>query len=83
MRKPVAPTGVPHTATHRHSDVTGGWLRAATFGAMDGLVSNTALIAGVAAAASAHTVVHQRGGRFVGGLVLDGLGGVHIGDDRQ
>ena len=55
--KPVAPTGVPHTATHRHSDVTGGWLRAATFGAMDGLVSNTALIAGVAAAASAHTVV--------------------------
>ena len=35
----------------------GGWLRAATFGAMDGLVSNTALIAGVAASASAHTVV--------------------------
>ncbi len=43
--------------THRHADVTGGWLRAATFGAMDGLVSNTALIAGVAAAAGAHTVV--------------------------
>src|SRR6476469_2597106 len=57
MRKSLAPTGVPHTATHRHSDVTGGWLRAATFGAMDGLVSNTALIAGVAAAAIAHTVV--------------------------
>ena len=37
--------------------MTGGWLRAATFGAMDGLVSNTALIAGVAASASAHTVV--------------------------
>lgn len=53
----TAPTGVPHTSTHRHSNVTGGWLRAATFGAMDGLVSNTALIAGVAAAASAHTVV--------------------------
>ncbi len=53
----VAPTGVPHSATHRHSDVSGGWLRAATFGAMDGLVSNTALIAGVAAAASAHTVL--------------------------
>ncbi|GJF09024.1 membrane protein [Mycolicibacterium cyprinidarum] len=32
-------------------------MRAATFGAMDGLVSNTALIAGVAASASAHTVV--------------------------
>ncbi|GAT09447.1 VIT1/CCC1 transporter family protein [Mycolicibacterium novocastrense] len=52
-----APTGVPHTSTHRHADVTGGWLRAATFGAMDGLVSNTALIAGVAAAADPNTVV--------------------------
>jgi vacuolar iron transporter family protein len=57
MGGPVAPTGVPHSATHRHSDVTGGWLRAATFGAMDGLVSNTALIAGVGAAASAHAVL--------------------------
>jgi vacuolar iron transporter family protein len=57
MHKPMAPTGVPHTADHRHSDVSGGWLRAATFGAMDGLVSNTALIAGVAAAADAQTVV--------------------------
>ncbi|MDY6997832.1 MAG: VIT1/CCC1 transporter family protein [Actinomycetota bacterium] len=54
---PVSPTGLPHLADHRHADVTGGWLRAATFGAMDGLVSNTALIAGVAASASAHTVV--------------------------
>ena len=62
-RQPITPTGVPHTVEHRHSDVSGGWLRAATFGAMDGLVSNTALIAGVAAAASAHTVVHQRRGR--------------------
>jgi VIT1/CCC1 family predicted Fe2+/Mn2+ transporter len=48
---------MPHVIDHRHSDVSGGWLRAATFGAMDGLVSNTALIAGVAAAASANTVV--------------------------
>lgn len=54
---PLSPTGKPHVAGHRHSDVTGGWLRAATFGAMDGLVSNTALIAGVAASADAHTVV--------------------------
>jgi vacuolar iron transporter family protein len=56
-RQQVTPTGVPHSFDHRHADVSGGWLRAATFGAMDGLVSNTALIAGVAAAASAHTVV--------------------------
>jgi VIT1/CCC1 family predicted Fe2+/Mn2+ transporter len=54
---PVSPTGMPHIPGHRHSDVSGGWLRAATFGAMDGLVSNTALIAGVAASASAYTVV--------------------------
>ena len=47
----------PHEFDHRHGDVSGGWLRAATFGAMDGLVSNTALIAGVGAAADAHTVV--------------------------
>lgn len=54
---PLSPTGLPHVGNHRHADVTGGWLRAATFGAMDGLVSNTALIAGVAATASADTVV--------------------------
>ena len=51
------PPALPHQFDHRHSDVSGGWLRAATFGAMDGLVSNTALIAGVAAGAGAHTVV--------------------------
>lgn len=49
--------GMPHQIDHRHPDVTGGWLRAATFGAMDGLVSNTALIAGVAASASTNAVV--------------------------
>lgn len=53
----VTPTGRPHSFDHQHADVTGGWLRAATFGAMDGLVSNTALIAGVAAGASPHTVI--------------------------
>jgi VIT1/CCC1 family predicted Fe2+/Mn2+ transporter len=54
---PQLPTGMPHTIDHKHADVSGGWLRAATFGAMDGLVSNTALIAGVGASASAPTVV--------------------------
>ncbi|MGW0482255.1 VIT1/CCC1 transporter family protein [Nonomuraea sp. NPDC003214] len=33
---------------HEHRDVNGGWLRPSVFGAMDGLVSNFALIAGVA-----------------------------------
>lgn len=43
---------------HGHRDVSGGWLRPGVFGAMDGVVSNTALIAGVAAAnAGAHDVL--------------------------
>jgi len=41
---PLATPGIEHD----HQDVTGGWLRPAVFGAMDGLVSNAALIAGVA-----------------------------------
>src|SRR6478609_6386167 len=40
---------------HEHPDVTGGWLRPAVFGAMDGLVSNLALIAGVAGGTRDHT----------------------------
>lgn len=43
---------------HSHADVTGGWLRPAVFGLTDGLVSNVALISGVAGASvSAHTVI--------------------------
>ena len=44
---------------HRHRDVTGGWLRPAVFGAMDGLVSNFALIAGMdgGTASGSHVVV--------------------------
>lgn len=42
---------------HRHRDVTGGWLRPAVFGAMDGLVSNFALIAGVAGGQVSQKVV--------------------------
>lgn len=54
----AVPSGLPHDVDHTHSDVSGGWLRAASFGAMDGLVSNTALIAGVAGGAGdASTVV--------------------------
>jgi vacuolar iron transporter family protein len=32
---------------HQHRDVSGGWLRPAVFGAMDGLVTNVSLISGV------------------------------------
>jgi VIT1/CCC1 family predicted Fe2+/Mn2+ transporter len=37
---------------HEHKDVSGGWLRPAVFGAMDGLVTNVSLIAGVGAGVS-------------------------------
>ncbi|MFF0888072.1 VIT1/CCC1 transporter family protein [Streptomyces sp. NPDC003456] len=47
-----------HRDNHTHRDVNGGWLRPAVFGAMDGLVSNLALMTGVAGgAAGQHTVV--------------------------
>jgi vacuolar iron transporter family protein len=47
-----------HRDNHTHRDVNGGWLRPAVFGAMDGLVSNLALMTGVAGGAvSPHTIV--------------------------
>jgi VIT1/CCC1 family predicted Fe2+/Mn2+ transporter len=47
-----------HRDNHTHRDVNGGWLRPAVFGAMDGLVSNLALMTGVAGGSvSQHTVV--------------------------
>ncbi|PZG10400.1 VIT1/CCC1 transporter family protein [Nonomuraea aridisoli] len=57
-------------AHHRHRDVTGGWLRPSVFGAMDGLVSNFALIAGVAGG-TANTKVIALGG--VAGLAAGAL----------
>ncbi|MEL6346540.1 MAG: VIT1/CCC1 transporter family protein [Myxococcota bacterium] len=41
-----------HPAIHEHRDLGEGWLRAAVFGLSDGLVSNTALVLGVASGAS-------------------------------
>jgi VIT1/CCC1 family predicted Fe2+/Mn2+ transporter len=57
---------------HDHRDVTGGWLRPAVFGASDGLVSNFALIAGVAGGTSA------AGGDSTA-VVLAGLAGLAAG----
>jgi VIT1/CCC1 family predicted Fe2+/Mn2+ transporter len=58
MSQPATPSPNPaYDVGHTHPDVSGGWLRAATFGAMDGLVSNSALIAGVAAADSVRAVM--------------------------
>jgi VIT1/CCC1 family predicted Fe2+/Mn2+ transporter len=48
----------PETHGHEHRDVSGGWLRPAVFGAMDGLVTNASLIAGVGGGGgAAHTVI--------------------------
>ena len=64
-------TGSIPPADH-HRDVTGGWLRPAVFGAMDGLVSNFALMAGVAGAAAA-----TGGGQK--NVILAGLAGLAAG----
>lgn len=52
-----APTA--HRVDHhvRHRNITGGWLRPAMFGVSDGLVSNLALVMGVAGADAAGRVV--------------------------
>jgi VIT1/CCC1 family predicted Fe2+/Mn2+ transporter len=46
---------------HEHRDVSGGWLRPTVFGMMDGLVSNFALIAGVAGASAGSSEVALAG----------------------
>ena len=63
------------TVEHHHSDVSGGWLRAATFGAMDGLVTNIALIAGVGGGGvSRHTLILTGVAGLVAGAISMGLG---------
>jgi vacuolar iron transporter family protein len=58
-----------HPHTHpEHRDVSGGWLRPAVFGAMDGLVTNVSLIAGVGG-----------GGGSQHAIVLTGLAGLAAG----
>lgn len=53
---------------HQHRDVSGGWLRPAVFGAMDGLVTNVSLISGVGG-----------GGGSQHFIVLTGLAGLAAG----
>jgi VIT1/CCC1 family predicted Fe2+/Mn2+ transporter len=60
---------------HHHADVSGGWLRPAVFGAMDGLVTNIALIAGVGGGGvSAHNVTLTGFAGLVAGAISMGLG---------
>jgi len=47
-----------HNSTHHgHADVSGGWLRAAVFGAMDGLVTTIAIVAGVGGGGAGRQVI--------------------------
>ncbi|WP_027346434.1 VIT1/CCC1 transporter family protein [Hamadaea tsunoensis] len=62
------PDGPAALDPHHHSDVSGGWLRAAVFGAMDGLVTNIGLIAGVGG-----------GGLAPHAIILTGLAGLVAG----
>src|ERR671918_1981633 len=60
---------------HVHQDVSGGWLRAATFGAMDGLVTNIALIAGVGGGGVEHRTLILTGvAGLVAGAISMGIG---------
>jgi VIT1/CCC1 family predicted Fe2+/Mn2+ transporter len=61
--------------SHRHRDVSGGWLRPTVFGAVDGLVTNASLIAGVGGGGvSAHTVVLTGLAGLVAGAFSMGTG---------
>jgi vacuolar iron transporter family protein len=60
---------------HDHADVSGGWLRPAVFGAMDGLVTNISLIAGVGGGGvSPHAIILTGTAGLVAGAVSMGLG---------
>ena len=60
---------------HSHADVSGGWLRAAVFGAMDGLVTNTALVAGVGGGgAGSRAIVLAGTASLVAGAISMALG---------
>ena len=60
----------PHEYDHRHTDVSSGWLRASVFGAMDGLVSNVGLIAGIAAAGASNPIIAITG---ISGLIAGAI----------
>ena len=61
--------------SHRHRDVSGGWLRPTVFGTVDGLVTNASLISGLGGGGvSAHTVVLTGVASLVAGAFSMGTG---------
>jgi vacuolar iron transporter family protein len=70
-REPSYATGTAAAAagwSHRHRDVSGGWLRPTVFGAVDGLVTNASLIAGLGG-----------GGVTAGTVILTGVAALVAG----
>jgi vacuolar iron transporter family protein len=78
MQEPAHVVGAAALAagwSHRHRDVSGGWLRPTVFGAVDGLVTNASLIAGVGGGgASAHAVILTGVAALVAGAFSMGTG---------
>jgi VIT1/CCC1 family predicted Fe2+/Mn2+ transporter len=73
--EPSQPQGDAATIEHTHSDVSGGWLRAAVFGAMDGLVTNISLIAGVGGGGVQPNIIILSGvAGLVAGAISMGIG---------
>ncbi len=61
--------------SHRHRDVSGGWLRPTVFGAVDGLVTNSSLIAGLGGgSASRHIIILTGVAALVAGAFSMGTG---------
>jgi len=61
--------------SHRHRDVSGGWLRPTVFGAVDGLVTNASLIAGLGGGGvSSHDVILTGVAALVAGAFSMGTG---------
>jgi VIT1/CCC1 family predicted Fe2+/Mn2+ transporter len=74
-RRPGGSAATTGWAAHRHRDVSGGWLRPTVFGAVDGLVTNAALIAGVGGGGVAsHTIVLTGLAGLVAGAFSMGAG---------
>jgi vacuolar iron transporter family protein len=77
-REPTNAVGAAALAagwSHRHRDVSGGWLRPTVFGAVDGLVTNASLIAGLGGGGvSAHTIVLTGVAALVAGAFSMGTG---------
>src|SRR5574340_141201 len=53
----MAPAGASSRHGESHRSGRSGWLRAATLGADDGLISTSSLVVGVASAQSSHSAV--------------------------